>query len=458
MWPRIAVIVSVFLLVSIGVVMVYSASSIENIVAGVDAHADALRQVEFAVVGLILCVGIARVFPYHFWKGIPSWLIFAACVVMLVCTAAFGTEELGAQRWVSFGGISLQPSEFAKIGVLLVAVLIVDQYMNGEMQQKTFLTLFVGLNLVIVLLIFKFQSDMGTTMICFLGMLAVLLLAEVKLRFIGAYVVGIGGAAAVGLSTGYRLDRLLSFLNPEQDVLGTGYQINHSLYAFAQGGLFGSGIGGSAEKYLYLPEASTDFIFSIIGEELGLIGTMLILALFLVFLAGGLRMAQMAPDRFGCVLCASFTIMIVFQAFLNIGCTIGMLPITGKPLPFISAGGSSLIASLIMVGFMLAVSYGSDQSPEYERRRESIRALNWDDEYDAGYPRSGGSGMGYRVAGRSSRRYPDYGVTARAYSGRGALAYGDSNRYAGTGRARGSTIRHAQLAGSTYRNTRGRGR
>ncbi|MEG0505304.1 MAG: FtsW/RodA/SpoVE family cell cycle protein, partial [Raoultibacter sp.] len=146
-------------------------------------------------------------------------------------------------------------------------------------------------------------------------------------------------------------------------------------YAFAEGGIFGGGLGNSCEKFLYLPEAETDFIFAIIGEELGLIGALVVIMLFLVFLYAGVRIARTAPDNLGAMIAGSFTIMVVFQAFLNIGCVLGLLPTTGKPLPFISSGGSSLIACLFMVGFILSVSQHSAEPSVYEQRRQDLRVV-----------------------------------------------------------------------------------
>ena len=379
MWPRIVVIMCTFILVVIGLVMVFSASSIMNIDAEVDAHADAAKQLFFAAVGLVLCLALARVIPYGVWRGLLTWVVFGISLVLLVLTAAIGTEGLGAQRWLTLGPLNLQPSEFAKIGILLAAAKLVSEYQEGTLAPRTFLFAFAALNIMLVALVFVAQSDLGTTIICFIGMFAILWLSEVPLRFLGIYAAVFAVPAAIGLTQGYRLERLMSFTHPWDDYYGSGYQIIHSMYAFAQGGIFGTGLGNSAEKYLYLPEASTDFIYAVIGEELGLVGALLVLGLFVALLLAGLRMAQMAPDRFGAVLCGSFSIIIVFQAFLNIGCVIGVLPITGKPLPFVSAGGSSLIASLIMVGIMLSVSHASGESPLYRERRQEIHPVGWDD-------------------------------------------------------------------------------
>ena len=437
MWPRIAVSLCTFLLVMMGLVMVFSSSAIVNIDASVDAHADAVRQLEFALIGAAACVVLARIVPYHAWRGVLTWAFFGGSLILLVLTAAIGTVGLGAQRWLTIGFINLQPSEFAKIGVLLVVAKLVAEYRQGDLSPRAFRWSFVVINVLIVALILVAQSDLGTTVICFVGIVAILWLSEVPLRFIGIYSAVIGGLGAAALTTGYRFERLMSFTHPWDDYYGSGYQVIHSMYAFAQGGLFGSGLGNSAEKYLYLPEASTDFIFSIIGEELGLVGALFVIGLFLAFLLGGLRMAQEAPDGFGTVLCGAFTVIIVFQAFLNIGCVVGVMPITGKPLPFISSGGSSLITSLIMVGIMLSVSFGSGESPVHRQRRASIRPMA-DDDY----------GRAYRaVPARASRGQV---VAAREMRRIEAGRMGTRRQQAGRGRA--------SLPASGYRYARGRGR
>ena len=214
-----------------------------------------------------------------------------------------------------------------------------------------------------MLIILGPQSDLGTAVICVVGILAVMWLGEVPLR---TMLIVIGVVVALGLvgifGSSYRRDRLMVFMNPWNDGeggFGTGFQLIHSLYALSGGGLFGVGLGNSHEKYLYLTQADTDFIFAIIGEELGLVGAAVVIALFLLFLYAGTRIAQSSPDNFGTMVAGGCTIMIAFQAFLNIAMVIGWFPVVGKPLPFISSGGSSLVAMLIMVGIILSVSRGA---------------------------------------------------------------------------------------------------
>lgn len=409
MGPRLIVIVSSVALVLIGLVMVYSASSIEAISETGDSFYYIARQAGFTAVGVVLCFVLAKFVPYRSWLGVLTWVVWGLAIVLLLLTAVIGRVGLGAQRWLVLGPISLQPSEFAKIAFLLMSAKILFEYRQNELSRGRMILYFGLLILLPLLVLYRTQSDLGTTLICFVGILALMWIAEVPWPTILA-IIAVGAVFALLASfVGYRADRW-AFINPWADYYGAGYQIIHSFYAFSQGGIFGTGLGNSAEKYLYLPEAETDFIFSIIGEELGMVGAVFVIALFLLLLYGGLRMAQSASDGFGSMLCGSFAIILVFQAFLNIGCVIGVLPTTGKPLPFISSGGSSLIASLIMVGIMLSVSYGSDDSSVYRQRREDLRLIK----VENGSSRSA-SGAG-RLAGspaRSSARATSSSASAR---------------------------------------------
>ena len=197
------------------------------------------------------------------------------------------------------------------------------------------------------------------------------------MRFIlGVCVLGVVFVVVAIVGTGYRSDRML-FLNPWADGengLGKGFQLIHSYYAFSEGGLFGVGLGNSREKF-YLPEAETDFIFAIVGEELGMVGALAVVVLFILFLYAGMRIAKAAANDFATMVAGSCTLMLVFQAFLNIGCVVGLLPTTGKPLPFVSSGGSSLIATFIMVGLILSVSKEAGGPSIYEKRRADLRVV-----------------------------------------------------------------------------------
>ena len=386
MGPRIILLLSVLALMLIGFVMIYSTSAVITLAkagteVAVDPMAETLNQIKFAVAGVILALIIWKFVPVSLWRSNAVWVIWAVAFALLVITAVAGVgdEEWGARRWLMIGSASLQASEFAKIALVLVAARLFTDFREGQYTVLVFFALVGLLVLAPVLIILGPQSDLGTAMICVVGILAVMWLGEVPLR---TMLIVIGVVVALGLvgifGSSYRRDRLMVFMNPWNDGeggFGTGFQLIHSLYALSGGGLFGVGLGNSHEKYLYLTQADTDFIFAIIGEELGLVGAFAVILLFMLLLYAGMRIARSAPDNFGAMIAGSCTIMLVFQAFLNIGCVMGVLPTTGKPLPFISSGGSSLIATLIMVGLVLSVSRAAGAPSIYDRRREDLRIV-----------------------------------------------------------------------------------
>ena len=361
----------------LGFVMIYSASSISAITEEGNQVSYLTDQLVFAVIGVVAAFVLWKVIPYHVWAGPAVWVVWGIAVVLLLLTALLGLTALGAQRWLLLGPISLQPSEFVKIALILMAARLFSDLRAGAVDMQTFIVQVIVLVIAPTGFLFITQSDLGTTAIIAVGILAVMWLGEVPLRTMLITIAALVVFAAIAVfGSSYRGDRFL-YLNPWNDGQGgqgAGYQIIHSYYAFAEGGIFGTGLGNSREKYLYLPESETDFIFAIIGEELGLIGVLLVIAAFLVLLWAGLRIARAATDDFGAMIAGALTIMLVFQAFLNIGCAIGVFPTTGKPLPFISSGGSSLIASFMMVGIIMAVSEDSGQDV-FERRRENLRVV-----------------------------------------------------------------------------------
>ncbi|WP_251179258.1 FtsW/RodA/SpoVE family cell cycle protein [Adlercreutzia agrestimuris] len=369
----------VLALTLLGLVMIYSAGSPSALSEGENAASYVLDQLKFTVLGVIALVILWRFIPYNAWGGIFVWIIWAVSVGLLLMVAVSGSRALGATRWLSLGFISLQPSEFFKITVLLMFARMLYDYQSGSMSTQAF---FIQLFCCVVAPIgfmYVTQSDLGTTLICFVGLVAVAWLGEVPKRIlVGVLVVFFVFGLIAVFGTGYRSDRML-FMNPWDDGeegYGNGFQLIHSFYAFAEGGLFGVGLGNSREKYLYLPEAETDFIFAVVGEELGLVGAMVVVALFMGILWASLRIARMAPDMFGLMIAGGCGIMLVAQAFLNIGCVLGMLPTTGKPLPFLSSGGSSLIATFILIGLILSVARGADLQPSvYEQRRADLRIV-----------------------------------------------------------------------------------
>ncbi len=372
--PRMALILAVLALLLIGLVMVYSASSVNALSEGGSAMGGFVSQVVYAVLGIAAAFVVWQIIPYHAWVGRFVWVVWGVSMGLLVLTAIMGSTGYGAQRWLELGPVRFQPSEFVKIALVLVAVRVFFDIRGGTAEARMSVIRVLLFIVMPLFFLYQTQSDLGTTLICIVGILAVMWLGGVKpYILITVVVLGVAFMVFAVFGTGYRSGRMV-YLDPWNDGqggYGTGYNIIRSYYAFAEGGLFGVGLGNSHEKYQYLFASDSDFIFAVVGEELGLVGALTVIILFLVMLVAGLRISSMCPDAMGSVIAGAFTTMLVFQAFLNIGCTIGVFPTTGKPLPFISSGGSSMIASLAMVGFILSVSKGDDPAT----RRGNLRAV-----------------------------------------------------------------------------------
>lgn len=383
MGPRLVLLLSVLALVLLGLVMVYSTSSVNAIEGGLSVTYYIVRQLAFTLIGAFLAVLAWRVFPYYVWFGKPLWIAYVAACLLLLLTAAYGTANYGATRWLEIGPFSLQPSEFAKIVFLLMTARIVTQYVEGEIELRSALIQGVVLVLVVVvILVLKVQSDLGTTAIIMVGVFAVMWIGGISWKILlGVALAGLIGVIFLIAGTDYRADRMV-YLDPWNDGqggYGAGYNIIRSYYAIAEGGVLGVGLGNSHEKFQYLFASESDFIFAILCEELGMVGALIVIALFIAFLVAGLRISASAPDLFGKLVAGGCTTMIAFQAFLNIGCVIGVLPTTGKPLPFISSGGSSMMSVMIMVGLILGVSRATEEAHDvYEDRRADFRLVHSD--------------------------------------------------------------------------------
>lgn len=378
--PRLGFLVFALILLLCGLIMAFSASTITSISAGKASTSYLFSQGIMAFLGLILAFVIYRFIPLDFWKTNVIWIVWGACIVLIAATALFGVSHGGAKRWIELPLLGeLQPGEFIKIGLALVACKNIDDFDQGNMGPKELFIRLVVLVAAPIGAIYITQSDLGTSIICFVCLIAALYFtdkpAPVFLIIIAALV---GFALMNAFGDGYRGERMV-YLNPWDDGengFGAGYQTIHSLYALADGGLFGVGLGNSREKFLYLPANNTDYVFAVVCEELGVVGGMFIIMCFLALLYFGLKISHQCGSSFSRGLSGSLITMLVFQAYLNIGCAISILPMTGKPLPFFSVGGSSMLATMIILGFVLACSRASeDESPEaeYARRRENLR-------------------------------------------------------------------------------------
>lgn len=398
-------------LVLIGLVMVYSASMVTALDSGVAASDYFTDQLIFAAVGVVMALVLWKVIPYRVWVGPIVWVIWGVAVALILATALSGHAEYGAQRWLSLGGFRIQPSEFCKIAFLLMAIRLLVDYRSGAVEFRASVVRAIIFIVVPLGVMYRTQSDLGTTVICAVGILAVMWLGGVPKKVI-LLIMGAGflfGLYAI-FGTGYRAGRMV-FLNPWDDGeggYGTGYNIIRSYYALSEGGIFGVGLGNSHEKFQYLFASESDFIFAVIGEELGLVGAMAVILLFFGVLLSGLSIAERSSDDIGSMIAGGCVVMLVFQAFLNIACVIGVFPTTGKPLPFISAGGSSMLSSFILLGLILSVSAAEPAPSIYEQRRADLRLVK----------QEGGSAA--RQSGRGSERSSSRGYRRSTASVRSA--------------------------------------
>ena len=380
MMPRLGLLVAVVLLVLIGIVMVFSASTVEAIHNGESATSYVVKQTTFVVLGSALALFVYTR-DYRSLQGGPYfWVFWGICAVPVI-----GTNILGATRWIYIGGFSVQPTEFAKIMLVVAAAKVLLEYRDQIRDRKQALIAAFALVLLPLLFLYKTQSDMGSAVVILVGAFVVMWLGGLPGRFVAVLGIAVVVAGVFGI-VGYRADRVSVWLDPWSDQYDTGYQMIRSFFAFSEGGILGVGLGNSREKFLYLPEAETDFIFSIIGEELGLVGALFVIALFVAVLVCGLLIAKRAADDFGTMIAGGLTCMLVGQAFLNMACATGLFPTTGKPLPFISSGGSSVVASLLMVGIIMSVSRVAGEEAltphraSAERRRANLNYIRVEDE------------------------------------------------------------------------------
>ena len=347
----------------LGLVMVLSASSVSALDAYGSSWYIAMRQAIWLAVGTAACVVVARR-DYHRWRRwtMPG-LALSGVLLGLVLVPGIGMNVNGASRWLGYGPFSLQPSELAKLTVLLFACDLLAR--RAAWMADLRLTLVpVGVVFASVALLLMLQPNLGTTLVIGAIVLSVLYVAGAPLIPLAG--VGISGAVVatgLALAASYRRARVLAFLDPWADPLNSGYQNIQSLVGIAAGGLTGVGIGESKAKWGFLPYAHTDFIFAIIGEELGLFGALVVVGLFVALCVLGAKAASQAPDRFGMLLAAGITAWFGVQAFVNIGAVIGILPITGVPLPFVSYGGSSLVFSMVGAGLLLNVARQGQAAP-----------------------------------------------------------------------------------------------
>jgi cell division protein FtsW len=362
----IAVLVGV--LCVFGVVMVGSVSPVISLSLYGSPWAVLIRQLLWMGVGLSALLILARV-DYHRWRALRGPLVVVSIgLLVVVLVPHLGVSAGGSSRWIGFGVFQLQPSELMKLALAVFAADLLTRRVDRFSEPRVVVVpvlLVLGVSGILILK----QPDMGTALVLSCIAFGILFMGGVPMgpivKVLGAFAVL---AVVVGLADPYRRDRILSFLNPGAHQSGSGYQVWQSLIGLGSGHLFGLGLGGGRQKWGTLPNAHTDFIFSVVGEELGLVGAVVLLGLFFALAWFGLRAAVRAPDRFGSLLAVGITTWITSQAVINIGAVVGVLPVTGIPLPFISFGGSSLIITLAAVGILLNIA-GHERSVRGSARR-----------------------------------------------------------------------------------------
>jgi cell division protein FtsW len=301
-----------------------------------------------ALIGLAVFFVVSQI-KYTFWEKISVPLFFAALgLLLLVLLQRFGISALGARRWISIGPINFQPSELIKLAVCIYLAKVAKSG-KGALSYLIPVAAVAGLIML--------QPDLGTTLVVLIIGFSQIFISDVNLLYIfGSAILGAAATVLLIIFSPYRKARLMTFFENTSDPLGSSYHIRQILLGLGSGGIFGVGFGASRQKYLFLPEASTDSIFAVLAEELGLIGALGIIILFLFFILRGLKIAKSAPDKFASVLAVGITAWVGGQAFLNIGSMVSLVPLTGIPLPFISYGGSSLVMILFACGILLNIS------------------------------------------------------------------------------------------------------
>ncbi|WP_246383300.1 putative lipid II flippase FtsW [Nocardioides stalactiti] len=363
---------SVALLLTIGLLMVLSSSSIEAYEKYGDSYAIVKRQLMWVALGVPLAFVASRV--SHKWVRALAYPAFSLSLILLAATAKFGVEVYGNKNWLPLGPIQIQPSEIAKLAIIIWAAHI---YANKDRRLGSLHQMMVPVvpGMVLATLLVVVGRDLGTALVFFAILVGMLWVVGAPARLF-ALCLSVVSVLALGLAatSPERLDRITTFVDPFKDYHGTGWQPAHGLYAMATGGVFGQGIGASQQKWGSLPEAHTDFIFAVLGEELGLVGTLLVIGLFLTIAYATLRIARETKDPFVRYCSFGIVIWLLGQMMINVGMVLALLPVIGIPLPLVSYGGSSLLPTLLALGLVVGFARREPAAARALAQRRRARA------------------------------------------------------------------------------------
>lgn len=348
--------VAVIILSLFGLLMIYSASSIWAEYKFNDSFHYIKYQAIFFAIGVIMMIAISKIDYSIYYKNSNRILLICFILLVLVLIPGIGSIRNGSRSWFGIGSLGIQPSEAAKLGLIIFT----SKYLsNSDKFVKSYIKgvfPILGITLLFFCLI-MLQPDLGTGVILVMAIISLLFISGVNMKFfVAGGIIGVIGVVILIIIAPYRMDRITSFIDPWSDALGTGFQIIQSLYAIGPGGLLGTGFGNSIQKHFYLPEPQTDFIFSIIAEEFGVAGAFIVVGLFSIILWRSIKISLNTRDLFSKYLSFGITFQMIFQTLMNLMVVIGMIPVTGVTLPFLSYGGSSLLISMISIGILLNIS------------------------------------------------------------------------------------------------------
>lgn len=353
---NILLLISILLIASFGLIMITSSSYVWAEYKFNDPLKYFKHQAFFLGISIILMIIVSKIDYQIYLEKANTLLIISLVLLILVLIPGIGSVRNGSRSWFGIGSFGIQPSEFTKLILIIFTAKYLSKNNKSIKDIKKGVLPILGLTLLTFGLI-MLQPDFGTGVVLTMIIIGMLFVAGVDfIFFLKIGTIGLIGVVVLIVIAPYRLKRILSFLNPWQDPLGSGFQIIQSLYAIGPGGLFGFGLGNSRQKHFYLPEPQTDFIFSIISEEFGFMGVLIVVSLFIIIITTGFKIATKSKDLFGKYLAFGIIFWIAFQAILNLMVVVGLIPVTGVTLPFISYGGSSLLILFIAIGIVLNVS------------------------------------------------------------------------------------------------------